>query len=157
MKTFTLTLVALALAGTCALHSEDTVGDRVRRILDKTKDKAVEIAGKVENKGRSWFNAAKENLRLSRPEYTDRAASTLARFSAQIQVLKELSGGPGQRDYFRTRVQALEQHAEFARTEFETLKTSESEEVFRARQKSFDRTLWTLEAAVETAQEEAGL
>ena len=28
---------------------------------------------------------------------------------------------------------------------------------FRARQKSFDRTLWTLEAAVEQAQEEAGL
>ncbi|MDB6139119.1 MAG: hypothetical protein JWO94_2191, partial [Verrucomicrobiaceae bacterium] len=82
---------------------------------------------------------------------------TLARYTAEIAVLKEQSTGPGQRDYFKLRVQALEQHAAFATAELDRLRLSESEEVFRARQTSFDRTLWTLEAALGQAQEEAGM
>ena len=156
MKTIARTLI-IALALGTAIHAEDSIGDKVRRALDKTKDKVVEIAGTVQSKSRSWFNEAKENLRLTRSEYTERAAKTLTHFDAEIGVLKELSGGPMQRDYIRTRVLALEQHATFAKNEFESLRASESEDVFRARQRSFDRTLWTLEAAIGTAQEEAGL
>jgi len=156
MKTRTLAFLAL-LALSSFATAEDTIAEKVRRAVDKTKDKVVEISGKVKAESRGWFHAAKENLRLSRSEYTDSASTTLARYTAEIAVLKDLSGGPGQRDYFKTRVQALEQHAAFASAEFEKLRISESEEVFRARQTSFDRTLWTLEAALGQAQEEAGL
>ena len=70
-----------------------------------------------------------------------------------IDVLKDQGG----RDYFKTRVSALEQHHAFAVKEQETLAAIADDAQFRARQKSFDKTLWTLEAAVEQAQEEAGL
>ena len=156
MKTIAFTLLA-TLVLSAPLYAEDSVADHVRRAIDKTKEKVEEIAGSVQNHSRAWFNEARENLRLTRPEYTERAERALARFDADITVLKELSGGPGQRDYFKTRVFALQQHATFARTELDTLRASESEEVFRARQKSFDRTLWTLESAVGEAQEEAGI
>ena len=63
----------------------------------------------------------------------------------------------GGRDYFKTRVSALEQHYAFAVKEQETLTAITDDAQFRARQKSFDKTLWTLEAAVAQAQEEAGL
>ena len=156
MKTSAYTLL-IALSLGAASYAEDSIGDKVRRAFDKTKDKVVEIAGTVQSKSRHWYNEAKENLRLTRTEYTESAARTLTQFNAEIGVLKDLSGGPMQRDYVKTRVIALEQHATFAKNEFESLRASESEEVFRARQKSFDRTLWTLEAAIGTAQEEAGL
>ena len=38
-----------------------------------------------------------------------------------------------------------------------TLNVITEESQFRARQKAFDKTLWTLEAAIEQAQEEAGI
>ena len=86
-----------------------------------------------------------------------RAEKELAESEAQIAVLKEMSNAPGQRDYFKTRVTALEQHAAFAKTEYASLQGADSEPVFRARQSIFNKTVWTLEAAIEQAQEEAGL
>ena len=156
MKTRTLAFLTM-LAFCTPLKAEDTIADKVRRALDKTADKVTEIADKVKIESRQWYGAAKENLRLTRSDYTERATKTLTRFNAEITVLKEQSSGPSQRDYFKTRVQALDQHATYAATELERLRASESEEVFRARQASFDRTLWTLEAALGQAQEEAGL
>ncbi len=150
-------IACLALLSVNSLIRADDITDQIRRAVNKTRDKVEEITEKVKEDSRSWYRQTKENLRLSRSEYTERADRTLARFRAEVGVLKDLSGGPGQRDYFKTRVQALEQHATFATAELETMRLSESDEVFRARQKSFDRTLWTLEAALGQAQEEAGL
>lgn len=151
------TLLFAALIVTLPSLAEDSLGDKMRRAFEKTKQKMSQIADTVETKSRSWYKQAKENLRLSRPDYLARADRTLNRYTAEIGALKEFSAGPGQRDYFRTRVAALEQHAAFARQELETLRASESDEVFHARQSPFDRTLWTLEAALAQAQEEAGL
>lgn len=155
MKTLALTTLALLTLSVTFTQAEPTIADRVRRALDKTKDKVGEIANKVESKSRSWYAETKENLRLSRSEYSERADRALDRFAAEINVLQELS--VNQPPYFKTRVLALQQHAAFANAEFETLRLSESEDVFRARQKSFEHTLWTLEAAVGGAQEEVGL
>ncbi len=154
MKTVVLTTLAV-LTLSASLHAEPTIGDRVRRALDKAADKVGEVADKVESKSRTWYAETKENLRLSRSEYTPRADRALMRFDAEIAVLQELA--INQPPYFKTRVLALQQHATFARAEFETLRISESEDVFRARQKSFEHTLWTLEAAIGGAQEELGL
>ena len=103
------------------------------------------------------IDAAKENLRLTRPEYIKRADKKLGQLDADVQVLHEMLNAPGQRDYFKTRVTALDQHVAYAKTEYKTLVESDSEAMFRARQAGFNKTLWTLEAAVEQAQEEAGL
>ncbi len=156
MKTWALSLIAVLVAGTYA-HAEDNLADQLKRALDKAKVKLNEAADKAGEKGREWYRQAKDNLKLSRPEYLKRAEKELAESEAQIAVLKEMSNAPGQREYFKTRVTALEQHAAFAKTEYASLQGAESEPVFRARQSIFNKTVWTLEAAIEQAQEEAGL
>lgn len=155
MKTRLLPLLAV-LAVSSVLHADD-LGDQLKRALEKAKVKVGDMAVKAEQKGREWYYAAKENLRLTRPEYTKRADKKLGQLDADVQVLHEMLNAPGQRDYFKTRVTALDQHVAYAKTEYKTLVDSDSEAMFRARQAGFNKTLWTLEAAVEQAQEEAGL
>lgn len=156
MKTAVSTLIAALALGTL-VHAEDNLADQLKRALDKAKVKLNEAAEKAGDKGRQWYHKAKENLKLSRPEYTKRADEKLKDSEAQIAVLREMANAPGQRDYFKTRVIALEQHLAFAKTEFLNLQAAENDAMFRARQTTFNKTVWTLEAAIEQAQEEAGL
>lgn len=152
MKKALLTCLALSL---CAhsLRAEDSLNDQLRRAAEKLKNEFSKVKEQGEVKGREWFKKAKEHLTTSREEYLKQSADVLNRWKADIDVLKDQGG----RDYFKTRVTALEQHHAFAVNELEALTAMTDEAQFRARQKSFDKTLWTLEAAVEQAQEEAGL
>jgi hypothetical protein len=159
MKTAaTLLLTAFCLSASLpAQDSSPSLGDRLKRAVDRTKDALAGVADKVQSKSRTWYNNAKSHLTMSQYDYYDRAGSAIARMDAEVAVLQELASGPGEREYFKTRILALQQHLKFAHEEFDKLKTSETEEMFRARQKGFEHTLGALEAAVGQAQEEAGL
>lgn len=148
-------LLACLLLSLClsSMQAEDSLNEQLRRAAEKLKNEFAKVKDQAEVKGREWFKAAKEHVTTSREEYLKKAGDALSRWKADIDVLKEQGG----RDYFKTRVQALEEHHAFAMKEMETLGGIAEEAQFRARQKSFDKTLWTLEAAVEQAQEEAGL
>lgn len=151
------TLLACLLLSVCtaSLQAEDSLNEQLRRAAEKLKNEfaKVQTPAQAEVNGREWFKKGKEHLTTSRAEYLQQAGAALTRWQADIDVLKEQGG----RDYFKTRLQALEEHHAFAVKEMETLQGITEEAQFRARQKSFDKTLWTLEAAVEQAQEEAGL
>lgn len=149
-KTF-LTCLAATLC-LSSLQAQD-LEEQLRRAAEKLKNEFSKVKEQTEVKGREWFKKAKEHLTTSREEYLKKAGDALTRWQADIGVLKEQGG----RDYFKTRVKALEEHHAYAVKERETLVGITEEAQFRARQKSFDKTLWTLEAAVEQAQEEAGL
>ena len=152
MKNLLLTCLALSLC-LHSLRAEDSLNDQLRRAAEKLKNEFSKVKEQSELKGREWFKKAREHLTTSREEYLRQSGAALTRWKADIDVLKEQIG----REYFKTRVSALEQHHAFAVKELETLAAITDEAQFRARQKSFDKTLWTLEAAVEQAQEEAGL
>ena len=153
-----LSALLIVLAQSSFLHADDSnLADQLKRAFDKAKVKLGEAADKAGNKGHQWYHQAKENLKLSRSEYTKRAGKKLGELEDEVAVLKEMSAAPNQRDYFRTRVSALEQHAAYAKTEFKGLEAADTDAMFRARQSIFNKTVWTLEAAVEQAQEEAGL
>lgn len=151
MKKHALLCLALSLC-LVPLHAED-LGEQLRRAAEKLKQELTKAKDQAGVKGRGWYQQAKDHLSTSREEYLKKAGDALTRWKADIDVLKEQGG----RDYFKTRVMALEQHHAYAMKEMETLTALSEEAPFRARQKSFDRTLWTLEAAVEQAQEEAGI
>jgi len=151
MKKHALLCLALSLC-LVPLHAED-LGEQLRRAAEKFKQELTKVKDQAGVKGRAWYQQAKDHLSTSREEYLKKAGDALTRWKADIDVLKEQGG----RDYFKTRVLALEQHHAYAMKEMETLTALTEDAPFRARQKSFDRTLWTLEAAVEQAQEEAGL
>jgi hypothetical protein len=147
-------LVSLALS--LCLHSlraEDSLNDQLRRAAEKLQREFSKVKEQGEVKGREWYKKAKEHVTTSREDYLKQSGVALTRWKADIDVLRKQVG----REYFKTRVLALEQHHAFAVKELETLTAVTDEAQFRARQKSFDKTLWTLEAAVEQAQEEAGL
>ncbi|MFO1483309.1 MAG: hypothetical protein U1F71_08055 [Verrucomicrobiaceae bacterium] len=149
-KPFILPLLACLCLS--SLQADD-LNEQLRRAAEKLKNEIAKVKDQAEVKGREWYKQAKEHLTTSREEYLKKAGDALTRWKADIDVLKEQGG----RDYFKTRVLALEQHHAYAVKEMETLNAITDEAQFRARQKSFDKTLWTLEAAVEQAQEEAGL
>jgi hypothetical protein len=152
MKKTLLACLALSLC-LHSLQAEDSLNDQLRRAADRLKNEFSKVKDQSEVKGREWYKKSKEHLTTSREEYLKQSNAALNRWKANIDVLKEQIG----REYFKTRVTALEQHYEFAVKELTTLTAITDEDQFRARQKSFDKTLWTLEAAVEQAQEEAGL
>ncbi len=152
MKKAILTCLALSLC-IHSLRAEDSLNDQLRRAAEKLKNEFSKVKEQGEVKGREWYKKAKEHLTTSREEYLKQAGVALTRWKADIDVLKDQGG----RDYFKTRVTALDQHHAFAVKELETLTAITDDAQFRARQKSFDKTLWTLEAAVEQAQDEAGL
>lgn len=152
MKKAILTCLALSLS-LHALQAEDSLNDQLRRAAEKLKNEFSKVKEQSEVKGREWYKKAKDHLTTSREEYLTQASGALTRWRADIDVLKDQGG----REYFKTRITALEQHHAFAVKELATLSSINDEAQFRARQKSFDKTLWTLEAAVEQAQEEAGL
>ncbi len=132
----TCLVISLCLAST---QAEDSLNEQLRRAAEKLKNE---------------FSKVKEQTEVtSREEYLKKAGDALTRWKADIDVLKDQVG----REYFKTRVKALEEHHAFAMKEIEMLTAITEEAQFRARQKSFDKTLWTLEAAIEQAQEEAGL
>jgi len=151
MKTVLLSTLALCLC-LASTQAEDSFTDQLRKAAEKLKNEVSKVKDQTEVKGREWYKKAKERLTTSREEYVKQAADALNRWKADIDVLKEQGG----RDYFKTRVQALVEHHAFAMQELATLNGLPDEPSFRARQKTFDKTLWTLEAAVEQAQEEAG-
>jgi hypothetical protein len=151
MKKILLTCLALGLC-LQSLRADDSL-EQLRRAAEKLKNEFSKVKEQSEVKGREWYKKAKDHLTTSREEYLKQSSAALTRWKADIDVLKEQMG----REYFKTRVTALEQHYTFAVKELETLSAITDEAQFRARQKSFDKTLWTLEAAIEQAQEEAGL
>lgn len=152
-------LICLAAALSLSPVPAEDLEQQLRRAAEKLKNeisKVREQAGVKEQggtKGREWSGRAGENPDMGREEYLKKSGDALSRWQADIAVLKEQGG----RDYFKTRVKALEEHHAWAVKERETLDGITDEAQFRARQKSFGKTLWTLEAAVEQAQEEAGL
>jgi hypothetical protein len=139
--------------GFSSAFAEDSLKEQLRKAAEMLKGEVAKVTEKTEIKGREWYNAARERLTTSREEYLQKAGTALAGWKADIEVLKEQGG----RDYFKTRVKALEEHHDYAAKEIETLSAITEETAFRARQKSADKTMWTLEAAVEQALEEAGL
>jgi hypothetical protein len=155
MKTIARVFFLSVLFLVCQASASD-LGDRLKRAFGKAADKVSDVAEKVEIKSRSWYSQARERLRLTREDYIKRSDKQLDKMSAQIVALKEVTG-QNAREYFKTRLLALQQHLSFAEEEFGALQLSPTEEQFRARQKGFDYTVNTLESAIFQAQDEAGL
>ncbi|MBL9115108.1 MAG: hypothetical protein JNJ83_08870 [Verrucomicrobiaceae bacterium] len=158
MKTIPLFLLAVVFSLSATPHAEaQTFMDKVRRAFDSTKQTVGEAARGAGSASKAWLEKAKENLRLSRPEYTSRANTRIINAAAGIQKVRTGPSGVVDRKYYKTRLAALDQHLEYARAEFAFLQSSPTEQIFRDRQRDFDFTLWSLEEAVAFAETEAGL
>jgi hypothetical protein len=157
-------LAILASLTFATAHAEDkplkldkNTVDKAKDLLDKVVNEAKDAAVKTKESGKELWARTKETLSLSREEYLKKASSGLKSMDAEIQVLAESGSALNSRDYFKTRIQSLQQHLDYCRRDFDRLQASESEEAFRVKQKGFDRGLGFLGDHIELAQEEAGL
>lgn len=156
MKTIYLLLVSVVLSGFSQAQAQTSFFGRIRSAFDSTKETvgtAAQSAGRV---SRAWVTKAKENFRLTRPEYTQRADKRITAAATALEAIKQGKSGVMNRRYFKTRIAALEEHLGYARLEYSYLQASPTEEVFRERQKSFDFTVWSLEEAISLSESEAG-
>lgn len=156
MKSTALLLSVVLLIGVAA-PAQTTFMDKVRRAFDSTKDKLGDAATNAGKASKEWLVKAKENLRLSRPEYTRRAEQRVIDASVATQKIKTGNSGVVKRKYYVARLDALEQHVAYARLELDFIKAALTEEEFRERQRGFDFTLWSLEEAVALSEAEADL
>ena len=155
MKKLSLVLLFVVL-GSVDAPADTTFVDRVRRVFDTTKKT---VGGAAEGAGtitRKWWSSARENIRLSRPEYLRRADQRLTEANGQLAKIKAGSSAVMERKYFKLRLAALEEHLLHARLELSGLQGTPTEEAFRAKQTPFDFTVWSLEEALELSLAEAG-
>lgn len=151
-------LLVLALPPATSHAADDKkTADKAKDLLDKALGELGKAANKVETKSKQLWERTKETMRLSKPEYLKKAKSALATMQAEIQSLEESGAAVLSRDYFKTRVEALKQHLDYCKRDFERLEATDSEESFRVKQKGFDRTLGALGDHVEAAKDEAGI
>lgn len=144
------------------LRAEDKVksnSDKTREMLDKLVGEAKKAAGKYQEgeKGSTLWARSKETMALPQAEYLKRAESAMKTMDSEIKALAEAEGAVSVRDYFKTHVESLKQHLAYCRQDGEKLKSSESEETFRVKQKKFDRALGFLAENIQLAKDEAGL
>ncbi len=155
---FTFALLLLMTAG---VRGEDKLtSDKTKDMLDKLVGEAKKAAGKLQegsDKGNALWSHSKETLALPKTDYLKRADSGLKTMSAEIQALGEAESSVNSRAYFKTRIESLKQHLEYCLQDLDKLKTVESEESFRVKQKKFDRTLVFLGDNISLAKQEAGL
>jgi hypothetical protein len=158
-------LFALVLACT-ALHthaqdegkkSSDKTSDKAKDLLDKLVNEAKKATDKAKDEGKDLWGKSKDLLKLSREEYTQKVQFTMKTMNAEIQALGETDAPVSSRDYFKTRVESLKQHLAYCQRDFDRLKAQADEDAFRAKQKSFDRTLGWLAEHLAATKEEAGL
>lgn len=133
--------------------------DKTKEMLDKLVGEAKKAAGKYQEseKGNTLWTRSKETLALPQAEYLKRAESAIKTMDTEIKALAEAEGAVSARDYFKTRIESLKQQLAYCRQDGEKLKSSESEEAFRVKQKKFDRVLGFLAESIQLAKEEAGL
>jgi hypothetical protein len=155
-------VLALALLAAMAPAEDKTKAinsDKTKEMLDKLVGEAKKAAGKIkeEDKAGSLWSRSKETMALPQAEFLKRAESALKTMDTEIKALAEAEGAVSGRDYFKMHVESLKQHLDYCKQEGEKLKTSDSEETFRVKQKKFDRTLGFLADNIQLAKEEAGL
>ena len=153
--------VVFVLCLSANLRSEDKLtSDKTKDMLDKLVGEAKKAAGKLQeggDKGNALWSHSKETLALPKADYIKRAESGLKTMSAEIQALGEAESSVNSRAYFKTRMEANRQNLEYCLQDLDKLKTVESEEAFRVKQKKFDRTLVFLGDNISLAKQEAGL
>ena len=134
--------------------------DKTKEMLDKLVGEAKKAAGKYQeggDKGSTLWVRSKETMALPQTDYLKRAESAMKTMDSEIKALAEAEGAVSARDYFKTHVESLKQQLAYCRQDGEKLKSSDSEETFRVKQKKFDRTLGFLADNIQLAKEEAGL
>ncbi len=136
---------------------EKITEDKAKDLLGKVLSEVSKNASKIEEKSKGLWDKNKEIFKMSREDYLKKVESILITMDAEIQNIQESESTLLARDYFKMRLDAIKLQIEYCKRNLDRLKESPSEEVFRVKQKGYDRTLNGLSDIIELSKEEAGL
>lgn len=136
---------------------EKATEDKAKDLLNKVIGEVSKNASKIEEKGKQLWEKGKETLKLSREDYLKKVESALVTMDAEVQVIQESESTVLSRDYYKMRLDAIKLQIDYCKRNLERLKETPTEEVFRVKQKGYDRTLSSLSDLIELSKEEAGL
>lgn len=156
MKHPVVLLCSLALVS-ASFAEEKPVSERASDAVDSIKRDTKDAANKAVRAAREAWRSTKAYLSQDPSEYRTGAMKKLEGFDGEIQTLT----GEAQREpmvgrfYFQTRLKALREHLDYAKAEMAKLPENKDQKDYEAARHHFDRTLQTLEDAIDQAQSEA--
>jgi len=161
MKLILPLLTACLISLPAVSHAESIDADKAKDALKKLLGDVSEAAEKATKKSDEdddvHWKRSKENLTMEREEYTKKVTKALAFINVEIQAAADTDSSVGGKDYYKTRIKSLQEHAKFCAEDLERLNASASEEEFRSKQRFFDRSVAYLAEYVAITVKEAGL
>jgi len=156
MKFPVVFLGSLALV-TASFAEEKPVSERAADAVNSIKRDTRDAADKAARAVREAWRSTKAYLSQDPGEYRTGAMKKLEGFEGELQTMTgEAQQGPmAGRFYFQTRLKALREHLDYAKAEMAKLPESKDQKDYEAARHHFDRTLQTLEDAIDQAESEA--
>jgi hypothetical protein len=152
-----LLLIAILALPSGSFGEEKTVNHQAAEAADTIKRDSKDAAEATVKAVREAWRSTKAYLSEDPNEYRDGAMKKLAGFTGEIARLNADSRKESMADrtYFLTRVKALQEHLEYARAELAKLPVNKEQKDYAFARRHFDRTLETLEDAIDQARSEA--
>lgn len=151
--------LAYTLILTCSAWGADekNTEDKAKDLLNKVISEVSKNASKIEEKSKDLWEKSKETFKLSREDYLKKVESALATMDAEVQAIHESEATMLSRDYYKMRLDSIKLQIEYCKRNLDRLKEAPTEEVFRVKQKGYDRALSGLSEIIGLTKEEAGL
>jgi ElaB/YqjD/DUF883 family membrane-anchored ribosome-binding protein len=152
-----LALVAVLAMPSVSLAEETTLKGRAADAAESIKRGVKDAADATARATREAWKTTKAYLSQDPGEYRNGAVKKLESLGDEVAALgidaKKVS--MADRTYFQTRIRALHEHLEYARAELAKLPDNKDQKDYTSARRHFNRTLETLEDAVDQARSEA--
>lgn len=137
-----------------AKDTTNSVIDKTKEVASDTKDAVVDAARNVGEATRTTWIKTKGYLSEDAVTYREGATQTLNELSGEITQLKAMVPAPHP-EYFKTRIQALEQHHQQLSMDLAKLTPDDIKTRMSGMRHAFDQSLESLEEAINQAHKEA--
>jgi hypothetical protein len=150
-------LLILALASSAVLAEEkttaETVKEKASEAVEATREGTKKAARVVAQKTRQAWKRTKAYFSEDAATYREGATGQLKELGSEIARLKEQSAND--RDYFATRVHALEQQHQYAQDQLAGLSAEELKSAKEIKRRKLSQVIDRLEENIDLAQKEA--
>ncbi len=148
-------LAATALTAGEEKSTTETVKDKTSDAVEATKEGTERAAHAVAETTRQAWKKTKAYFSEDATTHREGATKQLSELSAEISRLKTKSASAGDRDYFTTRIRALEQQHKYAADRLAGLAAEDLKRGKESKRNRLDQVIERLEEHVDLTQKEA--
>ncbi len=149
------TIPTTALVAAEEKSTTEKLKEKTSDAVEATKEGTKRAAHTLAKTTRQAWKKTKAYLAEDATTYRDGATKQVNELAAEISQLKARSARAGDRDYFATRVRALEQQHQYAEDQLTGLGAEDLKRGPESKRDRLDQTIDRLEDNVDLAQKEA--